>query len=317
MRRRLRLHRQQPLGQHASRFVQVDRARPRPSDEDRRARAARGPESSARAAPVPRTGRAIRPTSPIAGQPAISSMIGSANVFRYSSCCWTCLSPATLGLVAAIVSHRPRGSVCSSSLCFPFEPTRPARGIAADHRRIDDERFPAPGRAQRSCEDWIPSRDPGSGIRDPRFRSSSLSSAQTAATRPECLVLRRSPSSPPPFPLSERDLRKRQVLGKPGGGQLFGGACEQRQECPAGRQAATRAATEPRRHLCPAQRMLDETDVVLWRAHQHGHLVEAHTGCAPREESAAQSQPPLAPRLARRRTRVSRPAFAPQEGPRD
>ena len=89
--------------------------------------------------------------------------------------------------------------------------------------------------------------------------------------------MRRDPVRVPLLTL-HRDLSEGQVLRKSRRGELLGSARQQREKRPARSQRAASAATEPRWHLRPAERVLDEADVVLRGSHQHGHLVEAHTG---------------------------------------
>jgi hypothetical protein len=65
-------------------------------------------------------------------------------------------------------------------------------------------------------------------------------------------------------------------IGESLGRQPFGGARQQRQKRAAGRIRTTSAAIEVCRDLRSSEGMFEQADVLLRRAEQHGHLVEAN-----------------------------------------
>ena len=71
-------------------------------------------------------------------------------------------------------------------------------------------------------------------------------------------------------------LGERQILGETTGRQAFRGARQQRQEGAAGRVGASGAALEPGRHAGAGEGVLEQPEIGLRRAQQHGHLVEGH-----------------------------------------
>jgi hypothetical protein len=73
-----------------------------------------------------------------------------------------------------------------------------------------------------------------------------------------------------------RNLSERQVLVEPFRGQPFDATCQQREERAAGGIGATRAAVEVDRHITARAGVLEEAEILPWRAQQHRHLVEAH-----------------------------------------
>ena len=192
------------------------------------------------------------------------------------------------GFVAAVITLRFADLPLELGV-LALEATLPARGIPTDHGGIDDERFPSPGRAQRSLEDGlrIGIRDAGtadSGTPRILIRNVALFDCQG--------WIRPNASSCEAAQLVsflsrlERHLRERQILGEPRGRQLFGRARQQRKKRPSGCQRTACAATEPGRHPRAAQGMLDQADVVLRRAHEHRHLVESHAGARLAQDSS-------------------------------
>ncbi len=76
--------------------------------------------------------------------------------------------------------------------------------------------------------------------------------------------------------VAPRHLAEGQVLGEAARREVVRGAGEQRQEGPAGRIRASRAAREPRGHLGPLERLLERAPVGFGRANHERHLVERH-----------------------------------------
>ena len=76
--------------------------------------------------------------------------------------------------------------------------------------------------------------------------------------------------------VAPRHLAERQVFGEAPRRQVVGRAGEQREEGPAGRIRAPRAAREPGRHLGALERLFDRPPVALGRPDDDRHLVERH-----------------------------------------
>ena len=108
----------------------------------------------------------------------------------------------------------------------------------------------------------------------PRRRAPLQGCQVLAGRRAEDLVLRCNPRRLRLIGI--RQLAEREVLGKSRRGQALCGAREQREERPAGRMRAARAAIEPAADAGALERVLEQAVVVLRRADEDGHLVERH-----------------------------------------
>ena len=177
-------------------------------------------------------------------------------------------------------------SRCSSRSCSSVlpaqapQPPPPALRIAADHRGLDDQLFPLPGRAQRAGDDRRlsassrrrpptfprpPVRRRGASIRANPITASSAGSEVSALAR---LPRRRAPG-------------ERQVLGEPDRRQPFDRAAEHREEGAARRMRPACAALEPAGDAGPLERVLEQADIVGGRPQQDRDLVERARRRAP------------------------------------
>ena len=74
-----------------------------------------------------------------------------------------------------------------------------------------------------------------------------------------------------------RHLAEREVFVEPLRRQAVHRTVQKRDECAAGRVGTPGAAIEIHRHIATGTRVLEQAEVVLRRAQQHRHLVEADT----------------------------------------
>ena len=176
------------------------------------------------------------------------------------------------------------------------EPAAPAPlavfGIApADHRRLDDELFPLPRRAQRARDNRVVV-----GI-ERRRRVVFLVGVGFVEKigRRQRLVgwngRRRGQRQ-------LRHLSEGEIFVEALGGEPLGPARDEREERPAGRIGPAGAAIEPGRHASPIEGVLEQPEVGLRRAQNDGHVVERHAARG-LVERAARDLERLAP-LARR-----------------
>ncbi len=160
-------------------------------------------------------------------------------------------------------------------------PGRP--GLGRD-RRVDEQRLPAPRRphvgplggqkliARRGLS---PGRSLGRGLQPfDHVEQRQLARRQRLVARGD--QRRRIRRRAAGRGVAPRHLAERQVFGEAPRRQVVGGAGEQREEGPAGRIRAPRAAREPGRHLGALERLFDRAPVAFGRADDDRHLVERH-----------------------------------------
>ena len=152
---------------------------------------------------------------------------------------------------------------------FPFRPIG-----AADHRRLDDQLFPFPGRAERTGDDGFLV---GIG-RNRARRSVRLGRIARGAGKPRIdLVVRNC------FPrrrrrVKPRHLAEREVLVEAFRREFLARTREQGDEGAPGRIRTPRAAIEVCRRASPLERVLDEAKVLAGAAKADCHFVEANAG---------------------------------------
>src|SRR5207302_4487374 len=71
-----------------------------------------------------------------------------------------------------------------------------------------------------------------------------------------------------------RHLTERKIFVEAFRGEFFNGAREHRDECAAGRIGPTRAALEPCGNAGALKRMLEQSQILLRRPEEDGHLIE-------------------------------------------
>ncbi len=165
----------------------------------------------------------------------------------------------------------------------PRQPAMPAPGVAADHRRLDDQGFPLPRRAKGAFDDGVVVGGWGLEVGGGGVRASIdlrvLPQPPASILQPpyaQLIVVRHDEVGDPLRFIQPRDLRQREVFGKAPGGELLARAREDGEERAPRGMGAARAAIEPRGDAGASQRVLEQPDVTLGRAHEGGHLVERH-----------------------------------------
>ena len=277
--RRLRLQREQPIGQHISRLVERHRSdlahRPQLGEHAQDIGAV--PEHVWReileAVEPFAPGRRRRPL----GQPIDQRKCERAQVREVSQIPREPLGDGRLGILTRFFRD-PQPELPRQAVEAPV----PAAGVAADHRRFDDQRLPLPRGAQRPLDDrhivCVLDRMPGrsvAGFQGFRFRGfRGVRLGREVGDSAERIVGRCDEVRGCPSAIELRDLTEREILGEASRGQPFDRAAEDGQKRAAGRMRPLDAAVEPDRNARSPARVLEETQVVLRRPQQDGDVVQ-------------------------------------------
>ena len=175
-----------------------------------------------------------------------------------------------LGLVASQLAE-PQAVVGGEPVEAPPPAALPVLAIApGDDRRLDDELFPFPRRAQRARR------------RSPRRRNRAPPARRRPARRREPRSVRGQASASSVGSAGDEDARQlrhlseREVLVEALGRQPLGRAGDQRDERAPRGIGTARAAIEPGRHARAVEGVLEQPEIVLRRAQHDRHVVERH-----------------------------------------
>ena len=163
------------------------------------------------------------------------------------------------------------------------QPAPPPILPATNHRGFDDQLFPLPGRSQRAGDDRflirIDARVAAGLSVGPRIRGQVRRGIDVGVDlvgrQRRAFAARRLGRA---HLGHRRYLSERQVLVEALRGESLDGAREQRDKRPAGGIRTPRAAIEIHGDAAARARVLEQPEILLRRAEEHGHLVERHAG---------------------------------------